>query len=211
MHAFLIIGKNKSARNEYVNELLQSRMAEETLNFTTDTKHSIENIRSIKQILKFSSSKKRAIILKEAQLLTVEAANAFLKTLEEPAENTIFLLTAPSRELVLETVSSRCQTINLGNTLLDTPANKLPEINELLAMSISKRLEFTDKIKDRREAINFSIYQLLLARKLLKESPIRKHLRLVESFSRAISDLEQNVNLRVVLGDLMLNLPQVKN
>jgi DNA polymerase-3 subunit delta' len=42
--------------------------------------------------------------------MRTEAANAFLKLLEEPPPNTIFILTAPSPEQVLPTIQSRCQS-----------------------------------------------------------------------------------------------------
>ena len=49
-----------------------------------------------------------------ADRLNESAANAFLKTLEEPAERTLFLLVTDSPENLLPTVISRCQRINLS-------------------------------------------------------------------------------------------------
>jgi DNA polymerase-3 subunit delta' len=49
----------------------------------------------------------------EAGRFGAEAANAFLKTLEEPPEHVRFLLLAANPSAVLPTVRSRCQTLNL--------------------------------------------------------------------------------------------------
>jgi len=56
----------------------------------------------------------RFILLEEAHLLNSAAANALLKTLEEPPPNYHFLLTAPTSDLLLPTIVSRCRVIRLG-------------------------------------------------------------------------------------------------
>ena len=56
-------------------------------------------------------AKKRVLILDGAEHLGREAANAFLKTLEEPAPNTIIILIALSTKHLPETIVSRCQQI----------------------------------------------------------------------------------------------------
>ena len=53
----------------------------------------------------------RVIIVDPAEALTVEAANAFLKTLEEPEANTVIVLIAGREEALRETVRSRCRRV----------------------------------------------------------------------------------------------------
>jgi len=53
----------------------------------------------------------RVMILDDAQNLGREAANAFLKTLEEPSPNTLLILIAESSKQIPETIVSRCQQI----------------------------------------------------------------------------------------------------
>jgi hypothetical protein len=50
-------------------------------------------------------------IIRDAQRLTSEAANALLKILEEPPEHTLFILTASHRKSLPETIISRCHEI----------------------------------------------------------------------------------------------------
>ena len=60
----------------------------------------------------YSSPYKIGLILK-AEKMTQEAANAILKTLEEPSGKTIIILTAPSESFILPTIVSRCQILKL--------------------------------------------------------------------------------------------------
>ncbi len=68
----------------------------------------------------------RIVIIEEAGMLTTEAQNALLKTLEEPPVDTAFILTAPSAESVLPTVQSRVSVLHIV-----VPA--LAELREYLA------------------------------------------------------------------------------
>ncbi|HWO93830.1 MAG TPA: DNA polymerase III subunit, partial [Dehalococcoidia bacterium] len=56
----------------------------------------------------------RLVIIDPADALTNEAANAFLKTLEEPPANTVLVLVAVDAEGILPTVRSRCRTVALS-------------------------------------------------------------------------------------------------
>ena len=59
-------------------------------------------------------AKMRVVIISEAQRLNPEAANALLKVLEEPPEQTVIILTAPNTVQLLPTIVSRCQEIRFG-------------------------------------------------------------------------------------------------
>ena len=72
----------------------------------------IEQIRDIAQFLSRPplEASRLVVVIEEAQAMTEAAANALLKTLEEPGRAT-FILIAPSTESLLPTVVSRCQQI----------------------------------------------------------------------------------------------------
>lgn len=57
---------------------------------------------------------RKVFLLEEASMLNVEAANALLKTIEEPIESTTFVLVAESEDDLPSTVASRCRTIVFG-------------------------------------------------------------------------------------------------
>ena len=75
----------------------------------------IETIRELQQNLNLSAYEARVkvAILKRFDAATIGASNAFLKTLEEPPQNVVLILTANDADTLLPTISSRCRTLNL--------------------------------------------------------------------------------------------------
>lgn len=73
----------------------------------------IDQIRKLQTVLnvKPSMSDKRVIIIDAADDMERAAANALLKSLEEPPQGTIFLLISHASEKLLPTIKSRCQTM----------------------------------------------------------------------------------------------------
>ncbi len=71
----------------------------------------ISEIRTLKEKinLKPYQAKRKVFLLDEAERLRTEAANAFLKTLEEPPYNAVLILGASSVNSLLPTVISRCK------------------------------------------------------------------------------------------------------
>jgi len=67
----------------------------------------------------------KVFIIEDAELLSIEAANCLLKTLEEPTGKVVFLLLTTNEKLLPETVVSRCQRLEL------TPLSP-PEVEEAL-------------------------------------------------------------------------------
>ncbi len=72
---------------------------------------SISQIREIGLLLsaKPNEAKKRMVLIKDADKMNVQAQNALLKMLEEPPENTFFILTATHIPPLLPTILSRCR------------------------------------------------------------------------------------------------------
>lgn len=71
----------------------------------------IDQIRELKEKIEFSPSegKKKVYIIDEVHMLTTEAFNALLKTLEEPPAHAIFILATTEIHKVPATILSRCQ------------------------------------------------------------------------------------------------------
>lgn len=76
----------------------------------------IEDVRQIRSIIGEAprEAETRVIVLAEAQALTEAAANAMLKSLEEPRPGTVFVLLAPQRERLLPTLVSRSWVLTLA-------------------------------------------------------------------------------------------------
>lgn len=73
----------------------------------------IEQVRKLGRSigLKPFEGRRKAYIIRDAHLMTIEAANALLKNLEEPPGYVTFILTAPGADGLLPTVVSRCQEV----------------------------------------------------------------------------------------------------
>jgi len=67
----------------------------------------------------------RVYILVDAERLTPEAANALLKSLEEPAAATTVVLLTTAPQAILPTVTSRCQTLRLGRVDVEAVARHI--------------------------------------------------------------------------------------
>ena len=74
----------------------------------------IEQIREVLSRAKFRPfmGEKKIFIIKNAEDLTLEGANAFLKTLEEPTATSLLILTTRAPETVLDTIKSRCHAVH---------------------------------------------------------------------------------------------------
>jgi len=102
-------------------------------------------ISQIRDVIDFVAKKPylgtaKIVILVEADRMTREAANAFLKTLEEPAGNSILLLVSARPQALPETVVSRCQPLDWNQ---DQPSNDVPaletRLQELLVTAAQSR------------------------------------------------------------------------
>ncbi|MGC8852924.1 MAG: DNA polymerase III subunit gamma/tau [Hydrogenobacter sp.] len=73
----------------------------------------IDDIRAIRDAVSYTpiKGKYKVYILDEAHMLTKEAFNALLKTLEEPPPRTVFILCTTEYERIIPTILSRCQRL----------------------------------------------------------------------------------------------------
>ena len=73
----------------------------------------VDDIRALRETIKLapSGSNKKVYIIDEAHMLTQEAANALLKTLEEPPPHALFILATTAPEKLPDTIRSRCTNV----------------------------------------------------------------------------------------------------
>jgi DNA polymerase III subunit gamma/tau len=82
---------------------------------------SVDDIRELRDRVGFAPAAGRwkVYILDEAHMLTKEAWNAFLKTLEEPPPNTVFVLATTESHKVMATIADRCQRFDFQRPSLE--------------------------------------------------------------------------------------------
>ncbi len=92
----------------------------------------IDDIRHINETIGYSpsSGKYKIYIIDEVHMLTKEAFNALLKTLEEPPPTIKFFFATTEPHKVLPTILSRCQRFDLMRISIDQIINKLTSISK---------------------------------------------------------------------------------
>lgn len=98
----------------------------------------IDEIRDLREKVRIlpAQGKKKVYIIDEVHMLTTEAFNALLKTLEEPPESVVFILATTELQKIPSTILSRCQKYNFRRLTL-------PQINARLQdVATSNGIEF---------------------------------------------------------------------
>ncbi|GAI75624.1 unnamed protein product, partial [marine sediment metagenome] len=138
LNSYLITGGNHQERLAKASKVLQNGGTTELTN-TPDLllirAHPSVQIRDIRALQKFLSLKPyqaeiKTVLIPEAEKMTIPAQNSFLKTLEEPPENSLIILCCPNKEQLLPTIISRCQLIKL-------PPKSEIEVNKSLITNYS--------------------------------------------------------------------------
>ncbi len=82
---------------------------------------SVDDVRDLRERVAYAPTGGRwkVYILDEAHMLTKEAWNAFLKTLEEPPPNTVFVLATTEAHKVMPTIADRCQRFDFQRPSLE--------------------------------------------------------------------------------------------
>jgi DNA polymerase III subunit gamma/tau len=92
---------------------------------------SVDDIRELRERVGFAPAAGRwkVYILDEAHMLTKEAWNAFLKTLEEPPPNTAFVLATTEPQKVMATIVDRCQRFDFQRPSLEQIAEVVRRVS----------------------------------------------------------------------------------
>ncbi len=92
---------------------------------------SVDDVRELRERVGFAPAAGRwkVYILDEAHMLTKEAWNAFLKTLEEPPPNTVFVLATTEPQKVMPTIVDRCQRFDFQRPSLEQIAEVVRRVS----------------------------------------------------------------------------------
>jgi len=159
-HAILLVGPKHVGKTHLVTELIQhlfhttrhpslisdvSLLAREVDPKTSKKKSaiSVKQVRALVERLSMTPMEGnwKVAFIQEADRLSTGAANALLKTLEEPKGNTLIILRAASVESVLQTIASRCQIFRLPPVAKSEikPALQKRGLSKIEADEISER------------------------------------------------------------------------
>jgi len=140
---------------------------------------------------------------------TVEAQNALLKLLEEPAEYAHFFVIVPSPHILLSTVRSRMKEVvsrkvSVVSRKISKQSEVIDEANTFLKMTPAKRLEVVKKLveditkekKTKQDVINFldAIQAVVYEEKGVRRSTLRE-LEVIETARKYIHDRAPSVKM----------------
>jgi DNA polymerase III delta' subunit len=170
------------------------------------TQIKIAQIRRVLGLLNLQplEGRSKVFIIDPADALNEEAANALLKSLEEPPENTFFILTTVNANELLLTVRSRCQVYHFTPLTLDDIRGH--GINDELTIRWSQgsigraRSLDMERIKSEREAV-FDFLETVIA---AREEQFQDLVRLSSDFVRGKQEFEGRLEiLAVLIADLL--------
>ncbi len=199
---------------EEISEMLKEKEAQPHLAFdfgSRPTAISIDDIRELKEKMEFLpyEGKRKAVLMTGAEAMTTEAANAFLKILEEPSPTTNFILTTDRPNALLPTILSRCQKVRFEPLPPEEVIGALVKgygqdpraaglLAELSGNSLGRALQMTgqDLMAERNLAV-----------KLLRAAAEGKHWEMLETIEQVARDRGRPARflemLSAVAGDLV--------
>ncbi|MDD5456920.1 MAG: hypothetical protein PHV30_07805 [Candidatus Margulisbacteria bacterium] len=180
----------------------------------------IEEIRTLKKDTQYGGYNGWQVnVIKNAQRLTVQAANSLLKLLEEAPENIMFILDVPNHYLLLPTISSRAQIIYFGQGKQTEDAeeefipglaiNKFMEFignsseSEIINTVENLKLEKTD-FYDKMKRLILWLFQEY------KKTKDHYYLKVAKIFRTYMKYLERPVNVNTNLLLLMLDIKEMR-
>ncbi len=100
----------------------------------------IDEIRELREKVRImpAQGNKKVYIIDEVHMLTTEAFNALLKTIEEPPESVIFILATTEMQKIPATIVSRCQTYQFRRITMAEIITRLEQVAESNGIHISQ-------------------------------------------------------------------------
>ncbi len=118
---------------------IQTATSLDVIEMDAASNNSVDDIRDLRESVAFApvSGRSKVYILDEAHMLSPQAWNAFLKTLEEPPPNTIFVLATTEAGKVLPTVVDRCHRFDFARPTVEQLSRVLRRVAEQESISIA--------------------------------------------------------------------------
>lgn len=152
----------------------------------------VDDVRELREGIKFApvKSKYKIFIIDECHQLSKDAANALLKTLEEPPAHVVFLLATTEPHKMIPTILSRCQKFDFKRLQIPEIIKKLEfiakkenlkiEESALSLIALNSRGSFRDAESLLDECISFSGGSVEPGQEVIKTESIKELLGIVE-------------------------------
>ncbi|BAH08431.1 DNA polymerase III subunit gamma/tau [Clostridium kluyveri] len=192
----------------------------DVIEMDTASKRKLEDIKDVIENVKYppQEGKYKVYIMDEVHMLTQEAVNAFLKTLEEPPLNVIFILATTDPQKLPVTILSRCQKFDFRRIKSSEIFNRLRAIvNEEGIFADDRSLNLISRICDgaMRDALSVLDQAISMGSGKVEYNSIVDMLGLVTNenlFHLTDSIIEKNVELSMkVIDDIVLSGKDIYN
>lgn len=202
--AYMIAGKyfdGEKIREELASIIGSSR--EDVLEIVGTPAISIDQIKTVKREMGFPpfNSLRKVAIITPAEGMTIQAQNALLKILEEPATRSIIFLLTNDEDRILGTIRSRCQRIRIKER--EREWQKIPE--NLREMTVQEKFALAEemaKIENCQEVLDGWLVNCW--EKLSVDAKKKELLQFMSEINLAKNMLRSNSNAKLVLENLML-------
>ena len=158
-------------------------------------------------------SEKKVYIIKDADLMTKEAQNCLLKTLEEPPKFVVIILLANNENMLLTTIKSRCLKISFTEedekTLTEDEKELFDELEKIFSniesyniLDVFGKLDILYKNKEK-------IYKILDYINIIIFNKSKKNIKYIEYIQyveEAKNRLKYNANYDMTIDRLLLNI-----
>lgn len=213
VHSFLITGNSSSTRHKKIEELLDEwnvHPFDRVEIIREGTSIGIKDIRELQSriTLKPYNSPLTVVIVNEAHLLTLEAQQALLKTLEEPPATVRIILETPTPDALAPTILSRCQILKIKETMQESSDDLvqcLKTLEQLSIASIGERLKIVDEIVTSREETLQWVDKAIEASRQLMPTDFQLS-KLLRGLLTARAQISANVNPKLSLDNLFISL-----
>lgn len=210
MTPFVLETANQKAVDVFLKEKqLKGHLAHE---INSEKNILVEELKAMLHLASYRLESLQVYLIRQAEKLTLTAQNTLLKSLEEAKEEQLFVLVTPNRHLLLPTILSRCQIVNLEKPLAPvsgaTPDPRSLALLKTLSASPAACLCLTDDLlKDKPVVILRQLISFLSQNN--RRLPTIKRLQVLQLALVCLTDLEQNVNPALALDHFLLNSNEV--
>ncbi|MAR21960.1 MAG: DNA polymerase III, subunit gamma and tau [Flavobacteriales bacterium] len=213
------VGKTSCARifAKEINNYSENEINDFSFNiFELDaaSNNSVEDIRNLTEQVRIppQSGKYKVYIIDEAHMLSTQAFNAFLKTLEEPPPHAKFILATTEKNKIIPTILSRCQIFDFRRINIDDISNHLEYIaNQENIIFEKEALNLIANKSDGSLRDALSLFDMLISysQNEITYSSVVKHLNLLDyeyyfkiTDNIEINDLSSNL---LILNEIFEN------
>lgn len=177
-----IIRPEDSAGKTRVISIAQIREAQSFINLTPVAKHKL-------------------LVIEDASSMPVAAANALLKTLEEPPSYAMIVLFSSGGNL-LPTITSRCRIINLWQG--ENIAQNRWDFDKIIIAPFYEQSQLVAALAEEQQGLDFLNEMESWARVRMRQSRDVKATKMIKDIIESKQELRRNVTVRIVLETLLL-------